>query len=243
MTAAAPDLAERMNALTWYHTIELAPGVVTPGMFDHRPFVDRYGLPADMTGMRALDIGTFDGVWAFEMERRGAQVTAIDVDDVQDYDWPPRMRADASGTRGESFALVREARGSSAERITTSVYDATPEKLGGTFDLVFCGSVLIHVRDPMLALERMAALCRGQLILTEEYSRRLEYLPFVKAVEFRGHSPWMTWWRPTTRTWRTMVHTAGFEDISVHGRFNLRFRGQRRGVPHVVLHARGTAGA
>jgi tRNA (mo5U34)-methyltransferase len=212
-------------------------------MFDHRPFVDRYGLPEDLTGKRALDIGTFDGFWAFELERRGADVTAIDVDDVQQYDWPPRMRADASGTRGESFALAREARGSSVDRVTTSVYEATPEKLGGTFDLVFCGSVLIHVRDPMLALERMAALCRGQLILTEEYSRRLEYLPFVKAVEFRGHTPHMTWWRPTTRTWRTMVHTAGFEDVRAHGRFNLRFRGARRGVPHVVLHARGTAGA
>ena len=59
-----------------------------------------------------------------------------------------------------------------------SVYDATAEALGGGFDLVFCGSVLIHLRDPMLALERLAALCRGRLILAEEYSRRLAWLPF-----------------------------------------------------------------
>jgi tRNA (mo5U34)-methyltransferase len=212
-------------------------------MFDLRPFVGRYGLPDDLTGMRALDVGTFDGFWAFELERRGADVTAIDVDDVREYDWPPRMRAAAHGTRGETFAVAREASGSEVERVSTTIYDATPEAVGGTFDLVFCGSVLIHLRDPMLALERLAALCRGHLILAEEYSRRLELLPFVKAVEFRGHSEHMTWWRPTTRTWRTMVHTAGFDDVQVHGRFNMRFRDARRGVPHVVLHARGNAGA
>ena len=44
---------------------------MTEGMFDLRPVVDRYGLPARMDGMRALDVGTWDGFWAFEMERRG----------------------------------------------------------------------------------------------------------------------------------------------------------------------------
>jgi tRNA (mo5U34)-methyltransferase len=241
MPALAEELRERVLAADWYHTIELAPGVTTAGMFDHRPYVDRYGLPADLSGKRALDVGTFDGFWAFELERRGANVVAIDVDDPREYDWPPRLRHTASGSRGETFRLAAEARGSRAERITTTIYEATPEKLGGTFDLVFCGSILIHLRDPMLALERLAALCRGTLVLTEEYSRRLEWLPGLKAVEFRAHTPHMTWWRPTTATWREMVHVAGFEDVRRHGRFNMRFSGSRRGVPHVVIHARGPA--
>ena len=122
-----------------------------------------------------------------------------------------------------------------------SVYDATPEALGGAFDLVFCGSLLIHLRDPMLALERMAGLCRGRLVLAEEYSRRYEWLPGRPLAEFRGESPWMTWWIPTSRAWLSMVRCAGFEDVSRHARFNMRFRAQRGGVPHAVIHARGTA--
>jgi hypothetical protein len=93
----------------------------------------------------------------------------------------------------------------------------------------------------MLALERMAALCHGRLILAEERSRRLAPLPLVAGAEFRGDEPWSTWWIPTARTWRTMVATAGFEDVAQHGRFKLRFRDQRGGVPHVVIHARGPA--
>jgi len=122
-----------------------------------------------------------------------------------------------------------------------SIYDATPERLGGAFDLVFCGSVLIHLRDPMLALERMAALCRERFILADEYSRRLALLPFA-AAEFRGDTPWMTWWRPSPRALRRMVATAGFEQVRAIRRFQMRFRGQRRAVPHVVIHARGNAG-
>jgi hypothetical protein len=38
-----------------------------------------------------------------------------------------------------------------------------------------------------------------------------------------------------------MVHTAGFEDVRRHARFNMRFSGSRRSVPHVVIHARGPA--
>jgi len=65
------QVADRARELSWYHSLELEPGYVTEGMFDLRPVVDRYGLPARMDGMRALDVGTWDGFWAFEMERRG----------------------------------------------------------------------------------------------------------------------------------------------------------------------------
>ncbi len=72
-SAANERLGAGAAEIDWYHTQELAPGLVTPGMFDLRPYVERYGLPASMEGMRVLDVGTFEGFWAFEMERRGAR--------------------------------------------------------------------------------------------------------------------------------------------------------------------------
>ena len=235
---AVEALRSRLDEIGWYHTQELAPGLVTPGMFDLRPYVDRYGLPADLSGMRCLDVGTFEGFWAFELERRGGNVVALDVDRIQDLDWPPRLRPAEDDRRGEGFELARAVLGSSVERVGASIYDATAEALGGRFDLVFCGSVLVHLRDPILALERMAALCSGQLVFADEYSRRLALLP-ITAAEFRGETPWSTWWRPSPRAWASMIRCAGFEDVRVHGRFKMRFRDRRGSVPHVVLHARG----
>src|SRR5215208_6118610 len=130
--AEGRPLRERVDALSWYHVLELPDGVVTPGWFDLRPYVGEYGLPERMDGMRALEVGTWDGFWAFEMERRGAEVVALDLDDERDLDWPPRRRPQAFSEtpRGEGFRLAHEALGSNVQRVVCSVYNATPEELG-----------------------------------------------------------------------------------------------------------------
>ncbi|HEX2016448.1 MAG TPA: class I SAM-dependent methyltransferase [Solirubrobacteraceae bacterium] len=236
------EALEQAGRLWWYHSMELAPGHVTDGMFDLRPFVGRYGLPERMDGLRALDIGTWDGFWAFEMERRGAEVTALDLDSELDLDWPPRRRgeADPDVRRGAGFRLVHELRGSSVLRVERNLYDARPEDLG-TFDLIFCGSVLMHLRDQLLALERIADLCRGRFICAEEYGPLVGLLPFP-AVRYRPdrHAS-VVFWEPSVRTWRRMLWTAGFDRVQQRGRFRLR---SRRGfsVRHVVLHAERDAG-
>lgn len=240
----AADLAERISAQRWYHTIDLGDGLVTDGWFDLRPHVARYGLPERMDGMRVLDVGTWDGFWAFEMERRGATVVALDVDREEQYDVPPRRRpAHYPDTdRGAGFRLAHERLGSSVERVSRNVYDARPEDLG-TFDLVFCGVVLIHLRDQLLALERLAGLCRGRLILAEEYHPQLSLLPFATSRYHADRDKAVVFWLPARRTWRRMVWTAGFEDVVEHGRFRFRLQrdGRSRTIPHVVIHARGTA--
>lgn len=242
----APGTDERVAATSWYHTIDLAPGLTTPGWFDLRAHVPRYGLPERMDGMRALDVGTWDGFWAFEMERRGAEVVALDVDDESEYDWPPRRRPAEPRAldRGAGFRLAREILGSRVERVVCNLYEATPERLGGTFDVVFCGAVLLHLRDQLLALERLAALCRGQLVLAEEYDRFSSLIPFPVSRYRADREAAVVFWLPSRRTWKHMVWTAGFEDVADRGTFTVTIPSSRRKghrIPHVVLHARGVA--
>ena len=68
---AGPSDAE-IASVPWYHTIRLPDGRLTPGYFDVQAVADRSGLPDSLEGKRCLDVGTCDGFWAFEMERRGA---------------------------------------------------------------------------------------------------------------------------------------------------------------------------
>src|SRR4051795_2624219 len=112
------ELMERAKAQGWYHTLEL-PGYTTSGVFDLRGSVGKYGLPDSLEGKRVLEVGTWDGFWAFEMERRGAsEVIAIDLDDENDLDRPPRRRVPNDDlVRGSGFALAKEMFDSKVERV------------------------------------------------------------------------------------------------------------------------------
>jgi SAM-dependent methyltransferase len=175
------------------------------------------------------------------MERRGAQVVALDLDDERQLDYPPRRRPQRFSElpRGAGFQLAHEALGSKVERVVGSIYEATPAELG-SFDLVFCGVVLIHLRDQLLALERIANLCRGTFVVAEEYDRLTSLLPFAVSRFRADRDQDVVFWQPSARTWKRMVWTAGFERVIEHGRFTLK-AGQRTGkefeVRHLVLHA------
>ena len=77
-----PEQLKEMSQIKWRHCINLAPGITTPGVARNNiaeNMTERFGLPEDLTGKRVLDIGTFDGVFAFEVEKRGGIVKAIDI--------------------------------------------------------------------------------------------------------------------------------------------------------------------
>src|SRR5581483_1105071 len=190
-TPAARELWRRVAELEWYHTIELPHGVVTPGYVDHRAQVPLYGLPADMRGMRALDVATYDGFWAFEMERRGAEVTAIDIASLAEFDIPRYLRGEAERAgaaekiTGQGFRLAHELLGSRVERRILSVYELAPEKVG-TFDVVFLSDLLLHLRDPQRALENVASVTRegGFAIVADVYSPALDAVEDKNLTEF-----------------------------------------------------------
>lgn len=219
-----PDVAQVLAARHhWYHVVELAPGVTTPGFLDLRAHVDGAGLPADLRGQRALDVGTFDGFWAFELERRGAEVVAIDVDQIPSPDVPLERWAavqeqlPGEGT-GAGFRLLQSYFGSSVDRRAVNVYDLTPEAVGGPVDLVFVGSMLLHLRNPVGALERARSVLRpgGRLVLFEPVDRKLSRRKEPLARFLQGHTIW-TWWYPNAACLRDWVTTAGFTDLLEHG--------------------------
>jgi tRNA (mo5U34)-methyltransferase len=218
-THGAIDLRGEVDALEWYHTIELAPGVVTPGWHDTRPIVREVPFPDSLAGKRCLDVGTFDGFWAFEMERRGAaEVVAVDVLDPNEWDWPVDSKPEtiaAIGQRkgkGEGFEIAQRELGSSVKRLERSVYDLDVAEVG-RFDLVYLGSLLVHLRDPVRALERLCAVCSGTMIVLDGIDLLLSWLlprrP-VATLDARGR-PW--WWYPNDAALVRMIEAGGFEVV------------------------------
>jgi len=208
-------VSEQVDSIDWYHTLELRPGVVTPGWLDHRAIVDKVPLPASLEGMRCLDVGTFNGFWAFEMERRGAaDVVAVDVLDPRKWDWPVRSEpaaVEAIGRRlagGRGFEIAREALGSRVNRIDSTVYELDGRELGH-FDLAYVGSLLVHLRDPVLALERIRRIS-STLVLVDgvDLPQTLRH-PLLPVARLDGQGrPW--WWYPNLAGLARLVEASGF---------------------------------
>ena len=230
MNYTSEQLEREVAGYRWYHTLDLSHGVVTDGMFDHRPVVDRYLIPGDLSGMRGLDVGTMDGFWAFEMERRGAdEVVATDVPAVGDLDWPPlwRQRVDPSldRTKAARFGLAHAALESRVTRVECSVYELECRELG-SFDIVFAGDLLVHLKDPISAVQRMRSVCRGSTIICNPVKRfplgRGRALAELDGVdEFR-------WWLLSEAALEQLLRAAPFRRVEVGRRFELPPRGSRK---------------
>src|SRR5207244_499835 len=151
----------------WFHTFALnrAAGIYTPGVaIDHRyrlPFV-----PTSFAALRVLDVGSFDGFYAFVAEARGAK-RVVAVDSEQHVDWV-RSRWGVELDGGEGFRAIAELLGS---RVEYRHLDASSlDELGETFDFVFCFGILHRVTDPLGLLRSL----RGRLadsgrVLLETY--------------------------------------------------------------------------
>ena len=245
VTAPALDVEElraQVAGRQWYHTLELAPGIETPGWFDTRPVVPKLPLPESLDGMRCLDIGTFDGFWAFEMERRGAaEVVATDVLDPEQWDWPvdssPEVIRELAERKrgGEGFRVAREALGSSVQLLERSVYDLDREEVG-EFDFAYLGSLLLHLRDPVGALERVRDVVSGRLLVVDVYDPLMSLLfrrrP-VATLDGRGR-PW--WWQSNIACVVRMVEAAGFALLEPPGRIRMP-RGRGQAAPPLRLSA------
>ena len=259
-------LRAEVERLEWYHTLELAPGVVTPGWFDTRQVVRELPIPGSLAGKRCLDVGTFDGFWAFEMERRGAdEVVAIDLLDISQADWPPNTDPETISAMsrrkrgGDGFEVAKQLLGSSVMRHEMSVYDADPDALG-TFDFIYLGSLLLHLRDPVRALDRLRTLCRGELLIVDSIDLLLTIV-FPRrptaSLDMRGR-PW--WWTCNAAGIARMAEAAKFRVLgtpkrifmppgagqplpALRPRMLLSETGREsalkrlRGDPHVAVHA------
>lgn len=143
------DVHEKIASVPhWYHRIELAPGIVTPGISDSQAYLPFLAVPEDCTGLRVLDLGTRDGYFAFLYESRGAEVLAVD--------YMPRA---ATG-----FAVAAELLGSHVEYLQANVYDLKPEGIG-TFDIVLFLGLLYHLPGPLEALDIVRSLTRDTMFL------------------------------------------------------------------------------
>ena len=231
----ARELREAADAIDWYHSIDLGDGVVTKGSSTPETLVRARELP-DFSGRTVLDIGTWDGYYAFLAERRGAtRVVALDHY-VWGLDWAARDRywqecmdngvvpdhgrdledffdADLPGRRGFDFAhQVLESR---VEPVVADFATTDIDGLG-TFDIVLYLGVLYHMMEPLTCLQRLRAVTR-QVAVIETAAVQIPGFGEHGLLEFFADSDlnrdFGNWFVPTLEGLCRLVRAAGFSRV------------------------------
>ena len=181
--------------------MELPDGRVIAGFqsIEHlRMRIAQFPIPADLRGKRVLDIGAWDGWFSFEMERRGAEVMAVDA------------------TPHERFRIEHELLGSKVEYRIDDVCRLSPDKIG-RFDIVLFLGVLYHLKHPMLAIERVCELSTEmvcvQSFVTDDGSdpSARPMMEFYETTELCGQFD--NWVGPNVACLLAMCRTAGFASV------------------------------
>jgi tRNA (mo5U34)-methyltransferase len=190
-----------MEALGFYHTIELPNGEVLPGLLSVERLRNRltqFDIPADLRGKRVLDIGAWDGFYTFEMERRGAHVVALDL------------------FRNEKFLLARDLVKSEAEYVVGDICRLSSKDLG-RFDIVLFFGVLYHVKHPVMALENVCSMTidtayvESYVIDDPADLNAIPVLEFYEKTELRGQFD--NWVGPNVPCLMAMARAAGFAEV------------------------------
>lgn len=217
------DARRLTDATTWYHSFELRPGMVTPGVcpYPTPAICDMLQIPADLTGMKCLEIGSMDGPMTFELERRGAHAMALDV---QDPTWV-------------GFDSARRIMGSKAVHYEGSVYGLPHDEMKDLDLVVFCGA-WYHLKYPLLAFERISLAMKvgatlhfeGEALL--HYAESLDGAPSGLAPEFiaeldakrvpvcasypNRYKGMSNWFIPNAACVESWLQASGFEVIEMH---------------------------
>jgi len=216
-----------LSVCDFYHTIDL-PGIGTvEGQWDLRSGLDAYLGGYAFRGKRVLDVGAANGLLSFSMEDRGAEVVSYDLDKHGEWDlvpffnWPQyadvlQGRKAAMDRLNNAYWLAHRVRQSRAKVVYGSVYQI-PEAIGSV-DVAVYGCILLHLRDPFLALQSGLKLAREAVIIAEPLRGQavrttepyLGFLPDAKTAE-----PKDTWWDLRPEVVVRMIGVFGFTDVTV----------------------------
>lgn len=227
------------NEIGWWHSIDFGHGVSTKGYKTRERLaseVDQMRLP-DLHGKSVLDIGAWDGFFAYEAERRGAaRVVALDhfvwcLHTPKQHQYVERCRQqgiqpkpyeevpeiwDPVGLPGKSgFDIAHEVLDSKVESVIADFMEADLHALG-TFDVVFFLGVLYHMKNPLLSLERLARLTDEVAIIETEAVEVPGFeahslCEFFEADELAGD--FTNWWAPNPTALAKLCRAAGFSRV------------------------------
>lgn len=222
---APPQTVTDLDECHFYHSMDIPGYGYVEGEWDLRGHEDEYLGGVDLQGKRVLEVGTASGFLCFYMESQGAEVVAHDlavegewdIVPFSGYDYQQRI-LDAKthvGRIHNGYWLCHRAHNSQAKVVYGTTYDI-PEEIG-LVDVSVVSSVLLHLRDPFLALQNALRLTAETVVIAEMLPTQPQLTgPHMRFMpDFNTCEPKALWWVFSPDIIKRFIGVLGFEDAEV----------------------------
>ena len=209
MTHSEEELRKRVSDLLdvpWFHTLRLFPDLVIKGAKTSEILeAERAAILGvlDLTNRSVVDVGTWNGYFAFEAKRAGAsRVIATDS-----FVWRhPILRG------RETFEIARACLGVEVES-----KEIDPTELPGDIepvDVVLFLGVFYHLFDPIMVLQKTASIATDLLIIETHQdllSINRPAMVFYPGTTLKNDPT--NWWGPNPECLVELLHEVGFKQV------------------------------
>lgn len=230
------SIIKKMNSMKWYHKIDLGGGIITPG-YDWEKMWDSTTSvldTIDYKDKRVLDLGTWDGYWAFDAEKRGASSVVASDSRIKAYE---NLLFARSVLDSKVLPLFNVPVQDLENRLKTVGLDQE-------FDIVHHLGLLYHLRDPMISLAQVRKVISkdGLLVLETAFVDDDEnsFMAFAGTEDkyhFYGASDT---WAPSKLCLREILKRSGFKPIqednwSISQRSHFTFCGKKTPLARITM--------
>ena len=213
-----PQKNIKINDCHFYHSFLFPDGTEIKGDWDLTQCVKEYLLNFNFNKTKVIDVGSASGFLSFYMESMGADVTSFDMPDGSYWDvlkypgYKPAIHDVYCERLYNSYNYAHEAFGSNCKIYRANIYNELPEDMD-MFDGAVFGTMLSHVRDPMLVLMNILLKVKDFAILINPFpDRKLSGSLFIPNTNHFDR----TWWCLDISTIERMVNSIGWsiENVS-----------------------------
>ena len=278
LNLSSKRLINLISDLYWYHTIELTENMITRGAFNHKEVLNQYGFPKSLEGMNVLDVGAADGFFSFEFERRGAKsVLAIDTNK---YDGSVAIDPSISKVKNynvkysryqklcekysdvlnllnitglNQLIIAKDLKESNVDFRNFSIYNL--DKLNQKFNLVFCGDLMIHLKNPLTAIEQLVKVTKNLCIISlslslynvktppkivnkilQIFQLSGEYIESSKIVKYIGNESGGAFFNWHPLAFKEALLASGFKIVNIYSNFKIKNYRLGKYTPHTIFH-------
>lgn len=237
----------------WYHTFEIN-GITTPGVYDFRKVIKSINFPS-MQGKTVLDVGCSDGFFSSYFEAMGAhKVVGLDINKydgskaidnlerydeiykkkyarIYDYDFLKEDYESLGLQDNNKFNVVKSLLNLKMVYLEGSVYDLSG---CGRFDIVFCGSLIEHLRDPITAIEQLKSVANDYVIIDlSSCMHQVFDVPRVNFMRYSGGGG--SFYNFSAYAFKRLLENMGFAEVVVKNRYKILDKNTRRITRHAVF--------